>query len=86
MYDLDVDGVLDKLTCIPEVTLLVSNPCVELWFLLHNQECKSELDSNRCIAKYESVSPDYKKGSLNAFDLQLLVLATLGWKEGLCEL
>ena len=67
MYDLDVDGVLDKLTCIPEVTLLVSNPCVELWFLLHNQECKSELDSKRCIAKYESVSPDYKKGSLNAF-------------------
>lgn len=71
MYDLDVEGVLDKLACIPEVTLLVSNPCVELWFLLHNQECKSELDSKRCIAKYESVSPDYKKGSLNAFDLQL---------------
>ena len=41
MYDLDVDGVLEKLTSISEVTLLISNPCVELWFLLHNQECKS---------------------------------------------
>ena len=71
MYDLDVDGILDKLACIPEVTLLVSNPCVELWFLLHAQECKSELDSKNCIRKYELVSPDYKKGMLNTFDLQL---------------
>lgn len=71
MYDLDVDGVLDKLACIPDVTLLVSNPCVELWFLLHSQECKSELNTKSCIRKYESVSTDYKKGTLNAFDLQL---------------
>lgn len=71
MYDLDVEGVLERLTCIPEVTLLVSNPCVELWFLLHNQECKSELNTKGCIRKYEMVSPDYKKGTLNVSDLQL---------------
>ena len=71
MYDLDVYGVLEKLTSIPEVTLLISNPCVELWFLLHNQECKSELNTKRCVEKYESVSTDYKKGTLNAFDLQI---------------
>jgi len=71
MYDLDIKGIWDTLTCIPEATLLVSNPCVELWFLLHNQECKSELSTKRCIGKYESVSTAYKKGTLNAFDLQL---------------
>ena len=71
MYDLDVDGVLEKLTSISGVTLLISNPCVELWFLLHNQECKSELNTKRCVEKYESVSTEYKKGTLNAFDLQI---------------
>lgn len=71
MYDLDVDGILDKLTCIPEVTLLVSNPCVELWFLLHNQECRVEMDSKTCLRKYESVSNGYKKGKLGSYDLHL---------------
>ena len=30
MYDLDVAGILEHLKCIPEATLLVSNPCIEL--------------------------------------------------------
>ncbi len=71
MYDLDVVGTLDKLVCIPGVILLVSNPCVELWFLLHDQECNVEMDSKKCVKKYESVSVNYKKGRLNSFDLQL---------------
>ena len=33
MYDLDVDGMLEQLQKIPNAELLVSNPCVELWFL-----------------------------------------------------
>lgn len=69
MYDLDVVGTLDKLVCIPGVILLVSNPCVE--FLLHDQECNVEMDSKKCVKKYESVSVNYKKGRLNSFDLQL---------------
>lgn len=72
MYDLDVDGILNTLSCIPEVTLLISNPCFELWFLLHSQDCKSELDSRKCIKKYEALSPDYKKGRLNVSDLHIL--------------
>lgn len=71
MYDLDVDGILDRLSCISEVVLLVSNPCVELWFLLHNQECKVEMDSKTCVRKYESVSLGYKKGKLGSSDLLL---------------
>lgn len=71
MYDLDVDGILDKLACIPKVTLLVSNPCVELWFLLHKEDCRTKIDSKLCIRKYESVSPNYKKGRLSIFDTML---------------
>lgn len=71
MYDLDVDGIWEKLICIPEVTLLVSNPCIELWFLLHNQECGAEMDSKTCVRKYESVSLGYKKGKFGASDLHL---------------
>ena len=41
MYDLDVDGMLEQLQKIPNAELLVSNPCVELWFLLHYQEQRS---------------------------------------------
>jgi len=71
MYDLDVEGILDRLSCIPEVVLLVSNPCVELWFLLHREDCRTEMDSKICIRKYESVSLGYKKGRLSVFDMQL---------------
>ena len=65
MYDLDVDGMLEHLQKIPNVELLVSNPCVELWFLLHYQEQKSRLSSDECIKKLQKVSKEYKKGSLS---------------------
>ena len=35
MFDLDVNGMLEHLQSIPDVVLLVSNPCIELWYLLH---------------------------------------------------
>lgn len=35
MYDLDVPSVLSRLQKIPGAILLCSNPCVELWLLLH---------------------------------------------------
>lgn len=65
MYDLDVDGMLDHLLKIPNVELLVSNPCIELWFLLHYQEQKSEITSDECIKKLQKVSQKYKKGTLS---------------------
>ena len=65
MYDLDVDGMLEQLQKIPNAELLVSNPCVELWFLLHYQEQKSEISSDKCIQKLQKVSKGYKKGTLS---------------------
>ena len=65
MYDLDVDGILEQLQKIPNAELLVSNPCVELWFLLHYQEQKSEISSDMCIKKLQKFSNEYKKGILS---------------------
>ena len=65
MYDLDVDGMLEQLQKIPNAELIVSNPCIELWFLLHYQEQKSEISSVKCVQKYQKVSKGYKKGVLS---------------------
>lgn len=72
MYDLDVDGILEQLQKIPNVELLVSNPCVEMWFLLHYQEQKSEISSDKCIKKLQKVSKGYKKGVLSEDEKSVL--------------
>lgn len=72
MFDLDVAGVLDHLQKISDAELLVSNPCVELWFLLHYQEQKSKLTSKKCIQKLQSFTKDYKKGALSEEEKNVL--------------
>lgn len=72
MYDLDVDGMLEHLQKIPNAELLVSNPCVELWFLLHYQEQKTEISSDKCIKKLHKVSKEYKKGTLSEEEKEVL--------------
>ena len=64
MYDLDVDGMLNRLQSIPNAVLLVSNPCIELWYLLHFEECHAELAQNVCIKKLRKHLPHYSKGAL----------------------
>ena len=72
MYDLDVEGMLEHLQKIPNTELLVSNPCIELWFLLHYQEQKLEISSDRCVQKYQKVSKGYKKGALSEEEKKVL--------------
>lgn len=72
MYDLDVDGMLEHLQKIPNAELLVSNPCIELWFLLHYHEQKSEISSVKCVQKYQKVSKGYKKGVLSEDEKKVL--------------
>ena len=72
MFDLDVAGVLEHLQKTPDAELLVSNPCVELWFLLHYQEQKSKLTSKKCIQKLQSFTKDYKKGVLSEEEKSVL--------------
>ncbi len=64
MFDLDVDGMLEHLQSIPDAILLVSNPCIELWYLLHLEECHTELTQNDCIKKLKRHLKHYTKGNL----------------------
>ena len=72
MYDLDVDGMLEQLQKIPNAELLVSNPCVELWFLLHYQQQKTAISSDMCIKKLQTFSKEYKKGTLSEDEKEVL--------------
>lgn len=73
MFDLDVEGMLEHLQKIPQVTLLVSNPCVELWFLLHFQGVDKEITSDGCFRMLKTHSPQYEKGALTELEKRILV-------------
>ncbi len=65
MYDLDVESMWERLQKIPNVTLLVSNPCFELWLLLHHVDQQSALSSVECVKRLEVLDPAYRKGGLS---------------------
>lgn len=65
MFDLDVSGILEKLQKIADCILLVSNPCVEFWFLLHYEDVRAELTSKNCIERLKKHSIQYSKGTLS---------------------
>ena len=72
MFDLDVEGMLENLKKIPDAELLVSNPCVELWFLLHFREQTTSITSKQSIMKLQACSNGYKKGSLSEEEKKVL--------------
>lgn len=72
MFDLDVDGMLERLNNIDNATLLVSNPCIEYWFLLHYEECRSEISTKNCMGRLLSHSGCYFKGKLTESEKQIL--------------
>jgi len=65
VYDLDVPEMLGKLQAIKNTVLLSSNPCFELWYLLHYQEQKAAITSNECNLKLKQQDPNYNKGLFN---------------------
>ena len=62
IYDCDIESLLHKLLQIKNTYLLYSNPCFELWYLLHCQEQKALLTSKECISKLKIHIKNYKKG------------------------
>ncbi len=48
-YDIDVPHMQEKLSKIENCILLISNPVVELWFLLHYKHQKAYTNSNYCF-------------------------------------
>lgn len=55
-------------------TKICSNPCIELWFLLHSHEQKSSLSSNECVKTLLNSGEwsKYKKGMLSPTQKNLL--------------
>lgn len=72
MFDLDVDGILEHLQSIPDAELLVSNPCIELWHLLHFEECHAELTQKACNRRLAKHLEHYEKGKLSLNERQQL--------------
>lgn len=64
-YDFDSIEFTKRLKSIKNVTLLISNPCIELWFLLHYKSQVTPIECNDCIKELKRFNIKYKKGELN---------------------
>ena len=74
VYDLDVTGILSNLQKISDTVLIASNPCFELWYLLHYQNQQAELSSKECENNLSVYMRNYKKGCIDdKLKLQLMV-------------
>lgn len=80
MYDLDVPSMLERLKKIPDATLLCSNPCFELWLLLHATNRISEINTDDVVKelrKSASVWKNYRKSEFTK-DQQTFLLSNMG--------
>lgn len=66
MYDMDVQAISEKLQkCKAE--LLLSNPCFEIWLLLHAKNQKSTISSDALIKELKRCSPVWKNYTKSVF-------------------
>ncbi len=66
VYDADVPLVLEKLKQIPNVTLIASNPAIELWFLLHYKNQTAGITEDECLRQLSNrTHNNYKKGVID---------------------
>ena len=74
LYDLDVDDVSKKLNACKGSVNISSNPCIELWFLLHCVDQFAEISTAVCISKLQKVSDweNYRKGLFSGKQKQIL--------------
>jgi hypothetical protein len=63
-YDEDVSEIIDKLKSIKDSNLLLTNPCIELWFILHKQDLRKRVSSEDCVRLLKTHWKDYKKSLL----------------------
>lgn len=67
MYDMDVPTVTERLMQ-SKAELLLSNPCFEVWLLLHSKDQRSALSSDNAVRELKrssAVWSNYKKGVLS---------------------
>jgi hypothetical protein len=75
MYDLDVEAIAKKLRTFKQAINAASNPCVELWFLLHSKDQRASISTNDCVSALQKATIEwihYEKGLLS--DVQKMIL------------
>ncbi len=66
LYDADVESVLKRLVKIKDAHLLTSNPCIELWFLMHYKNQTAHISGEECIRQLNNRNHNkYKKGLID---------------------
>ena len=66
MYDMDVQTINEKLQkCKAE--MLLSNPCFEIWLLLHAKDQKAAIETDALIKELKKSTPVWKNYSKSAF-------------------
>jgi hypothetical protein len=64
LYDLDRPDIVKKLRSVKKSILLGSNPCIELWYILHTCNVSAETSSSHCVRQLEGICKGYRKGFL----------------------
>lgn len=75
IYDSDVQCVVDKIKALPG-DLILTNPCIELWFMLHSVEYTRSQDSKSIIkdlSKCHTAWASYAKGALSRDQIGILL-------------
>lgn len=66
LYDGDIEAVLNRLKDIDNAVLLISNPSIELWFLLHYKNQNAQITTKKCIEELTRRNrTEYKKGLID---------------------
>jgi len=75
MYDMDVSAVNSRIEQCRDSTKLLSNPCFEVWILLHEMERIGPLTTNECVTKLRrtGVWKNYSKGEFTNAQRSVLV-------------
>lgn len=65
LYDIDAPKMLEKLKAIPDTILLASNPCIELWYLLHYKNQNAGVNCAYCNKELKNRNKEYSKTKLD---------------------
>ncbi|MDE6485034.1 MAG: RloB family protein [Duncaniella sp.] len=74
IYDCDVREIVDKLNSLPG-TAILTNPCIELWFLLHVRMHARPQTSESIVKALVTAHPcwhGYSKGSLSREQIEYM--------------
>lgn len=77
VYDSDIECIVDKIRKLTG-TMILSNPCFELWYLLHVQDANKAFDStslHKILTKCHPTWKTYTKGRLSAEQVNMLISA-----------